>query len=306
MDAWAAHHRAAKASHLVSYGGGVKGIGVTTGPEKVYLVVYGSQWGTGAGAPSNDPSGEVPYLEKFFKGLGTDGEKWSGVMTQYCQGVPKKSTSCPAANTQHVAYPSSGGALAGVWLDTASPSPKKATGHQLGEVAVAAAKHFGNTTATANRDAQYFIMSPTGTRPSGFGGGVCAWHDYTGDKALDGGGAVTSPYGPLAFTNMPYVTDQGKNCAEDAVNPHGTDDGVSMVAGHEYAETITDQDPPGGWLGHGSEVGDLCVVLQRGLPSSPFDLKLATGTFAVQTIWGNDGNGGKGACEASHPVVTNP
>ncbi len=30
------------------------------------------------------------------------------------------------------------------------------------------------------------------------------------------------------------------------------------------------------------------------------------GTFAVQTIWANDGSGGSGACEGSDPTVTNP
>jgi serine protease len=29
----------------------------------------------------------APYLQQLFKGLGTGGELWSGVMTQYCQGV---------------------------------------------------------------------------------------------------------------------------------------------------------------------------------------------------------------------------
>ncbi|HEV2377893.1 MAG TPA: hypothetical protein VGS19_37735 [Streptosporangiaceae bacterium] len=35
-------------------------------------------------------------------------------------------------------------------------------------------------------------------------------------------------------------------------------------------------------------------------------LTLATGSFAVQTIWGNGGNNGQGGCEASHPIVTIP
>src|SRR5262249_17634071 len=29
-------------------------------------------------------------------------------------------------------------------------------------------------------------------------------------------------------------------------------------------------------------------------------------TFAMQTTWGNDGNGGAGTCQASHAIVTNP
>lgn len=42
-----------------------------------------------------------------------------------------------------------------------------------------------------------------------------------------------------------------------------------------------------------------------GTSGGAFDLALASGTFAVQTTWANDGAAGAGACEASHPIVTN-
>jgi len=32
-------------SQTLSFGGGIDGIGVTSGTPKVYLVIYGSQWG---------------------------------------------------------------------------------------------------------------------------------------------------------------------------------------------------------------------------------------------------------------------
>jgi serine protease len=89
-----------------------------------------------------------------MKGLGTGGELWSGVMTQYCEGVAAGAQSCPASGGQQVAYPA-GGALAGVWADQGAPSPGSATQTQLGQEAVRAAAHFGNTTAAANRNAQY-------------------------------------------------------------------------------------------------------------------------------------------------------
>src|SRR6516164_6828145 len=43
MRHWARTHLQAPAAHDLNYGGG---IGVTAGHEKVYLVFYGSQWGT--------------------------------------------------------------------------------------------------------------------------------------------------------------------------------------------------------------------------------------------------------------------
>ena len=81
MNAWTAAHPEVRASSRnLSYGGGIDGIGVTTGQEKVYLVFFGSQWGTqGTGGNSDvtltgDPSGEAPYLQQLFKGLGTGGD----------------------------------------------------------------------------------------------------------------------------------------------------------------------------------------------------------------------------------------
>jgi serine protease len=313
MREWAKHHpgvQAASANDL-NYGGGIDGIGVTTGHEKVYLVFYGSQWGSqgtnssGDVTLSGDPSGEAPYLQELMKGLGTNNELWSGVMTQYCDGVAAGAQSCPASNTEHVAYPG-GGALAGVWVDESTASPTTASGHQLGVEAVSAAAHFGNTTAASNRDAQYVIASPTGTNPDNWlTQGFCAWHDYNGDSTLSGG-PVSSPYGDVAFTNLPYITDAGASCGQHFVNSNGTLDGVSIVEGHEYAETITDQNPAGGWTdSSGAETGDKCAWITPGTSGGSFDLSLATGSFAMQTTWANDGSGGAGACEASHAVVGN-
>jgi len=289
------------------YGGAIDGIGVTTGAPKVYLVFYGSQWGsTGTDANGNttfsgDSVGMAPRLQQLFKGVGTSNELWSGVMTQYCEGVASGATTCPAS-AAHVGYPT-GGALAGVWADTGAASPASATGHQLGVVGVAAASHFGNTTATANRNAQYVIVSPHGTTPDGFNtasGNFCAWHDWNGDTTLTGG-AVSSSVGDVAFTNMPYVTDAGSSCGQGFVNSGsaGTLDGVTIVEGHEYAETITDQNPAGGWTDvQGFENGDKCAWVTSGAGASA-DVAFSTGSFAMQTTWSNDVNG----CQMSHAIV---
>jgi len=323
MRAWAAGHgvpqsgtpcnsqAATDCAPPLLYGGGVDGIGVTTGPEKVYLVFYGSQWGAqstdGNGIVSlgGDPANVAPYLQHLFKGLGTGGELWSGVMTQYCDGVSTGASSCPSGNTQHVGYPT-GGALAGVWVDESAASPGTATAAQLGQEAVAAAGHFGNTTAGSNRNAQYVILSPTGTHPDNFPtSGFCAWHDWNGDGYV----GVSSPYGDIAFTNSPYVADVGRSCGASFVNAGtaGALDGVSIVEGHEYAETITDQNPIGGWTDSSLsrwENGDECAWIAPGTAGGggSANLTLPTGTFAMQSTWSNDSN----ACAFSHPIITNP
>jgi serine protease len=313
MQQWNALHAATTAAtgtETLSYGGGIDGIGVTSGTPKVYIVVYGSQWGTaGTDASGNmtltgDTVGAVPYLEKMFKGLGTGGELWSGVMTQYCDGssVASGATSCPSG-APLIGYPT-GGAFAGIWYDNSVASPSNATAAQLAQEAVNAAAHFGNTTAASNRYVQYVILSPTGTHPDGFNtssGQFCAWHDYNTDAG------VSSPYGDIAFTNMPYVYDMGSSCGQNYVNSGSTGnlDGFSIVNGHEYAETVTDQNPAGGWTNHtgssynGQENGDECAWLSSGQGASA-NVTMGNGTYAMQSTWSNDTN----RCDISHPIVS--
>ncbi len=295
---------AAAGAALLRYGGGVHGVGVTTGPPKAYAVFWGSQWGTanppGSTHLSGDPSGVAPRVEALLAGLGTNNELWSGVVTQYCEGVPLGTTACPAS-APHVGYPT-GGALAGIWVDTATPAPSAATPRQLGNEAVRAAAHFGNTTEATNRNVQYVIVSPRGTRPDGFntGQGFCAWHDYTGSPYV----GSPSDFGDLAFTNLPYLPDAGKSCGESFLNPGtpGLLDGVTIVEGHEFSETITDQFPFGGWYdGNGQENADKCIWIRSG-PARVDNVTFATGTFAMQTTWSNDGE----ACLMAHAIWGQP
>ena len=287
MRVWYGSRRAASAPNTLSFGGGVDGIGVTSGTPKVYLVFYGSQWTSGG-----DPRGAALYLQNFFKGLGTGGELWSGTMTQYCDGplVAQGASSCPGG-APHVGYPA-GGALAGVWFDTSAAAPATATVPQLAAEAVKAAQHFGNTSAAANRYAQYFVVSPSGTHPDGFGpgGSFCGWHDFT-----------SSAVGDIAYANMPYVSDLGTSCGENFVNSGaiGALDGFSIVGGHEYAETLTDQNPAGGWTNtaSGEENGDECAWINSG-PGASANVSMGNGAYAMQSTWSNDTN----QCEISHAL----
>ena len=290
----------------LSYGGGIDGIGVTSGTPKVYLVFWGTQWGTkstdnaGNLTFSNDSAGGAPYIQKLFKGLGTGGELWSGTMTQYCDGpgVIAGATSCPVG-AAYVGYPT-GGPLAGVWYDNAGSEPNPANGNQLANEAIKAASHFGNTTAASNRYAQYVIMSAKGNNPDNYQTqGYCAWHDYNSDSSLSGG-AATSHYGDIAFTNLPYLLDVGSNCGQNFVNADGNLDGYSIVEGHEYAETITDQNPAGGWTntGTGQENGDECAWITPDQPGGSGNVSTGSGIFAMQSTWSNDTD----SCDLSHPI----
>ncbi|HET6911311.1 MAG TPA: putative Ig domain-containing protein [Mycobacteriales bacterium] len=296
----------ASGSGQLRYGGGVDGVGVTTGTPRVYVVFWGSQWGvegsnaSGDATFTGDTAGMAPRVQDMFHAIGTGGETWSGVMTQYCEGVAVGATSCPSS-AAHVGYPT-GGALAGIWYDASAAAPVQASEHQLAVEAVNAAVHFGQN----NRNAQYVVVSPTGTHPDGFNtssGTFCAWHDWNGDSTLTGG-AASSPVGDVAFTNLPYIPDMGYSCGQDYVNggTSGLLDGVTIVAGHEYAETITDQNPAGGWLdGAGYENADKCAWNGVGGTGGAQNVAFGTGTFPMQATYSNEVAG----CQISHAIVSN-
>ncbi|MBR7825722.1 putative Ig domain-containing protein [Actinospica sp. MGRD01-02] len=316
MNQYAATHhvapQVATGPETLSYGGGVDGVGVNSGKNKVYLVFYGSQWGTegtdanGNATFSGDPDGGAPVAQQMFKGIGTGNELWSADLTQWCDGpnVSAGATSCPS-NAAFVPY-QTGGVLSGVWYDNSGASPSTASGNQLGQEAVNAAAHFGNTTAASNRYTYYVILSPTGTNPDSYQNNYCAWHDYTGDSSLTGG-AVNSPYGDLAFSNQPYNMDSGAGCGVGFVNSPGTLDGWTMTLGHEWHEMMSDKNPAGGWTNqvsgssyNGEENSDECAWISPGTTGGAANVTMGDGTFAEQASWSNDTN----ACSISHPILT--
>jgi serine protease len=297
----------------LSYGGGIDGIGVQSGHSKTYVVFYGNQWGTqttdanGNMKFSNDSAGAAGVTQQMFKGIGTNNELWSADLTQWCDGagVATGATACPASGASYIPY-QSGGVLAGVWYDNSVASPAAASGHQLGQEAVNAAAHFGNTTAASNRYAYYVIMSPHGTNPDNYQGQYCAWHDYNGDTTLTGG-AVSSPYGDIAFSNQPYNIDSGAGCGVGFVNSPGTTDGFTMTLGHEWHEMMSDQNPAGGWTNHtgssynGQENSDECAWISPGQPGGAANISFGSfGTYAEQASWSNDTNN----CAISHAIVS--
>ena len=318
MKAWEAAHpslMAATSTNTLYYGGGTSSssqgnVGVMNGITKVYLVFYGSGWGTqstngnGDAVFSGDPDGAAQVAQEMFKGIGTGNELWSAELTQWCQGISSGSSSCPSSTPASSFIPyQSGGILAGVWEDTSATTPINATGHQLAQEAVKAAQHFGNTTAASNRHAYYVIMSAHGDNPDNYQSptqGYCAWHDWNGDTSLSGG-AVSSSVGDLAFSNQPYNMDMGSSCGVGFVNSPGTLDGYTMTLGHEWHEMASDQFPAGGWTAtSGQENSDECAWIAAGQPGGAANIVMGTGTFTEQASWSNDTN----ACAISHPIVS--
>ncbi len=255
--------RPTRGSNNLSYRGGVGGIGVETAP-KVYLVLWGSQW------TNNDPSGEASLLQSFYAGVG--GSEWLGSVTQYCQGVASGTVTCGSSG-KHAGNPT--GIYVTTWADSTSAAPSSPSQSQLAAEAVKAAGHFGNTTSAVNNTVQYVIATATHNNASGFGTSYCAWHSST-----------SSSYGNIAYTNLPYMTDAKASCGAN-FNGLGATAGVTIVAGHEMAETMTDQFPNGGWLDrNGEENGDKCAW-----SSATADEPMGTGSFPVQPLWSNASSG---------------
>ena len=211
----------------------------------------------------NDPYGESSYLQNFLRGIG--GSNWLNTVTQY------GSSAGPIVNAT--------GQLKGVVNDS-DPIPSHPTDYQVAVEAYYASIYFKN----AGPDAAYIIATPTGHYTRGFGTQWCSYHSY----------ATTSSGTVINYTNLPYMTDAGYACGANSVNSGtaGYLDGVSIVAGHEVAESESDPEPNTGWLdSSGEEIGDKCAW--TGLA----DVAFSSGTFAVQPLWDNARSG----CALSGP-----
>ncbi|MHB8587000.1 MAG: fibronectin type III domain-containing protein [Thermoplasmatota archaeon] len=236
---------------------------------KVYIVFWG--W------HGSDPSGEAAYLKKFFNGVGGSG--WGNILDQYYDYVRGYITDAPSE-------------LKGTWYDDNSTPPSGASWAQLANEALAAETHFGY-----DKDADYFVATPSGHSASGFGTQYCAWHDETTDSQARN----------VAFTNFPYITDAGASCGQNFVNSGaaGTLDGVSIVAGHEYAEAATDPYLSAWFDVNGYEIGDKCAWVTPGSSGGAGNVALSTGTFAVQTLWSNYDNWCEISYDGPPPPPTN-
>jgi hypothetical protein len=196
---------------------------------------------------TSDPHGEQAYLTRFLSTIG--GNAWLSTVHQY----------------SGAGY--TGDLLAGTWSDTATV-PRSPSDSQIQSEAARAASHFG---AGNSDNVQIVVATPTGHSTSGFGTQWCAYH-----------GAVSSDPN-ITYTNLPYMTDAGQSCGENSVNggSAGTLDGVSIVEGHEMAESITDPLLDAWYDSSGQEIGDKCAWINLR------DISTSGGSFAVQPLWSN-------------------
>jgi len=251
-------------NNLFSHGGAIET------SVKVFIVYWGPDWTAGSYSSAKS------YIEGFFGHVG--GSSWANSTTQYCQGVPSGTVQCGSAGV-HPSNPSA--ELGGTWNDT-SALPGTITQGGIAAEATAAAAHFGY-----NASADYMVFTPSGHSQSGFGTQWCAYHSST-----------TTGSGDLSYSYVPFLPDAGQACGQNFVNggSAGAFDGFSIVAGHEYAETVTNPFPNSGWLDrNGGENGDKCAWISSGQGAAS-NISLGGQSYAVQSLWSNAFNGGLGGC----------
>lgn len=199
------------------------GGGAVQHSPEIYVVFWGFK------GKAADPDGVEKLDKAFLKAVG--GTPWLSTVTQYYD------------NNGDINNPK--GQYKGFLVDKSSPvgSP---TDQQIQAEAAKLVAKFG-----ANANASYVVQTPYGHNTSGFGTQWCAYH-----------GAFTSGGTIIPYTNLPYIPEAGQSCGANFVNQgtKGTNDGVTIVEGHELAETQTD---PGadysGWGGQDGEIGDICA-----------------------------------------------
>ncbi len=274
---------APKSNNLIYHGGISDGasvpIGVETAP-KVYLVFWGSQW------TNNDKSGEAAILQSFYSNVG--GSSWNNTVTQYCQAPGAVIGSATCGSGPFAGNPSSG-VLAGSWSDNAGAAPGSPTQSQLAAEAVRAAQKFGNTTAASNASVQYVVATSSGNSSAGFG-----------VRIARGTARLRRPSVTLRTRTCPTSPTRLEIAEPTSLVKGGVDlgpnAGITIVAGHEFAETETDQFPNGGWLdGSGAEIGDKCAW-----NSATTSVKFGSSNFPVQPLWSNAFNLGVGGCVQSY------
>ncbi len=211
---------------------------------------------------SADPYREGQFLNRFFAGVG--GTAWGATLTQYTSRLGR------VVNAPNI--------LKGVWNDTTTP-PSSLTDSVAAQEALSARTHFLGGANDPN--ALYVIATPENVA-NGIAR-ACAWHN-----AANGG---------VPYIALPYLANETP-CGSQQF---GTVlDGVSIVAGHELAEAVTDPDPWTGWADPSKyEIGDKCAWV--GL----YQAQLANGTYPMQPIWSN-AIGGCAPWQYVTSIATNP
>jgi hypothetical protein len=245
----------ARSSYYYGFGNLHYGGGPVDVAPKAYLIF----WGISSPADTvHDPDALASYITNFFAAL--PNSSWLNTVTQYYGTY--------AGPTQYITNPTV--AFTGTYYDSTLPPSMTYTDTDAANEALKVANLYGYDANT-----NYIVVSPTGYTISGFGSQFCAYHSA----------ATTSSSQLLSYTVFPYSPDAGTGCGVNSVTTPGTLDGVSIVSGHEEAETITDANAATGWLDSSHpemEIGDKCAWIHLQDTSFPNGH-----SYPTQPLWSN-------------------
>jgi hypothetical protein len=224
----------------------------------VAVVYWGSWW-------HHHGKSVMSEINGLYRDLGST--KWAATVTQYCAfGL----------------HAPNGDILAATFIDNSDP-PRSPTEKQLSAVAV---KYYSNPSIDVL--GAVAIVTPPGTAPAfDTEDGDCGHHSWATKNSRPDGAWIDIPYGFILSTHgCGWQLKQGAAGA------------LSVVAAHEWAETMTDplvNSPKGpgegsAWAsGGGKEVADLCEpgVRFHFFHKNTFILHLKTGSFLMQDLWSN-------------------
>ncbi|MGA9420488.1 MAG: hypothetical protein WBV40_15195, partial [Candidatus Cybelea sp.] len=231
---------------LLNYGNGP----VLVKP-KAYIIFWGYK-------TYGDTDGVAKLLQKYSKVMG--GSSHNNIYTQYYEIVNSKTIDITNPKKQ----------LGGVWFDDKNAVPAHPTDSQVAAEALNGVAKFGY-----HANGSYVVATPTGHSSSGFGTQWCAYHSATSYNSK-----------LVSYTNLPYMPDAGGSCGANFTTPpsdeSGVDEGVTIVEGHEYGESVTDPNPPSGWYnGLDGEIGDICAW--QDIENDPF----RSDSYTMQPMFSN-------------------
>ncbi|MGA8099333.1 MAG: hypothetical protein WB810_11825 [Candidatus Cybelea sp.] len=197
----------------------------------------------------SDPDKIEPLVLEYAKVMG--GSDHNNIEVQYYQGTKKQKT--------YITNPSK--QFGGSWNDN-SAVPKKPSDAQIAAESLKAVGHFGY-----DPNGVYLVVTPHKHSEVDFGSKWCAYHS-----------SAYYQKNPIPYAYLPYIPDAGSNCGSDIVTPpsdeSGKNEGVTIMAGHEFGETITDPQPFTAWTGPAGEIADVCAF--QHIANDPFGKKSYT------------------------------
>lgn len=240
----------------VVYGGGP----VLVAP-RMYLIIWGYKL-------AGDANNVKPLLKQYAKAIG--GSLHNNIYTQYYQIISGVKTSITNPSNQFGA----------IWSDNANTVPAHPTDAQIAGETIKGVAHFGY-----DPNGSYVVATPHAHSSPGFGTSWCAYHSSTISK-----GRV------ISYTDLPYIPDAGGSCGAYFTSPPpdetSADEGVTIVEGHEYGESVTDPNPPSGWYNKFyGEIGDVCAW--QNILNDPFGSR----SYTSQPMFSN----ASGSCVHSYP-----